>query len=146
MRYILFIIQKNDLKIFITITIKMSKGFVLLFNKKETESGYPYINLYNLIQVEVDIEEWDDDPYIVLSRSPLEISIGSWEETKDYQGRIQYKINRLNLTGKFLHIDSDGLYEIFDADTQKFIPLIDNQEKITHNLGEFLSSLFLHFP
>ena len=124
----------------------MPKGFVLLFNRKETESGYPYINVYNLIEVEIDLEEWDDDPYIVLSRSQEQISIGSWEEVNDYQSKIQKKIDKLDLKGKYLHVDEDGLYEIYDADNKKLVPMIDNQEKISHNMGEFLSSIFLCLP
>lgn len=122
----------------------MTKGLVLLFNRKESEHGYPYINIYNLIEVEFDKEEWDEDPYIVLSRSHKEIAIGSWEESNNYRSRVETKLD--NLKGKYLHVDDDGLFEIYDADEKKTIQIIENQEKITHNLGEFLASLFLHLP
>jgi len=124
----------------------MTEGYVLLFNRKESEHGYPYINVYNLICVEVDKEEWDEDPYIVLSRSNYEVSIGSWEEDNDYQSRVTKKINKSALKGKYLKIDKDGYYLIYNADTNETTLMAENQEKITHNLGEFLCNLFLNIP
>jgi len=124
----------------------MTKGFVLIFNKKETENGYPYINVYNLVDVEIDKEEWDDDPYIVLSRSYYEVPIGSWEEDCEYQRQVGMKIDRMELKGKFLHKNEEGLFEIYDADKKEFIALENNQDVIEHNFTELLCSQFVKFP
>lgn len=124
----------------------MPKGLVLLFNRKETDKGYPYINIYNLVDVEIDKEEWDNDPYIVLTRSYIEVPIGSWEESRDYQYKIGLKIEKMNLKGKYLQRDNEDLFEIYDADTKEIIELKDNQETIEHNFTELLCSQFVLFP
>ncbi len=124
----------------------MTEGFVLIFNRKESEYGYPYTNHYNLIEVEIDKEEWDEDPYIVLSKSHKEITIGSWEEPNDYQKKIGVKIEKLDLKGKYLCKDKEDMFVIYDADKKTFQSMIDWQEKIEHNFAELMCSLFVLFP
>lgn len=124
----------------------MHEGFVLIFNRKESEKGYPYINVYNLIEVEIDKEEWDEDPYIVLSKSHKEISIGSWEENNDYQEKIAAKIEKMDLKGKYICKDRNEMFMIYDADNKTYLPMLDCQEKIEHNFAELLCSLYVLFP
>jgi len=124
----------------------MTNGFVLLFNRKETEYGYPYTNIYYLVEVEIDKEEWDNDPYIILRPSNKEICIGSWEEQNDYRSRVELKVERMEIKGKYLHVDKEGNWEIYDADEKKFIQLPNEQEIIEHNFHEMLVSKFILFP
>ena len=120
-------------------------GLVLIFNRNETEYGYPYVNVYNLVEVELDVEEMaNNDVYIVLRRSTREVVIGSWEEDNDYYSRIGRKLT--NLKGKYLCRNKNELYEIYDADKNEYISMEDYQEEIKHNFMSLLCNHFVLFP
>jgi len=120
-------------------------GLVLIFNRNETEYGYPYVNVYNLVEVELDVEEMaNNDLYIVLRRTTREVVIGSWEEENDYHSRIGRKLT--NLKGKYLCRNKNELYEIYDADKNEYISLEDYQEVVEHNFMSLLCNHFVLFP
>jgi len=120
-------------------------GLVLIFNRNETEYGYPYVNVYNLVEVELDVEEMsNNDLYIVLRRTKKEVVIGSWEEDNDYDSRIGRKLT--NLKGKYLCRNKNELYEIYDADKNEYISLEDYQEVVEHNFMSLLCNHFVLFP
>lgn len=123
------------------------KGLVLLFQKRETsEQGYPYTNFYNLIEVEVDKEDWSEDPYYILRRSNIQVPIGSWEENNDYDARVTRKVERMKLKGYYLFSDEMETYHIYDAEANKLTSLGDHQENVEHCLMQMLSSEFLLRP
>lgn len=122
------------------------KGFALIFNRRETFSGYPYINIYNLIEVEEDKEEWSTDLYYVLKRSTIEIPIGSWEECDDYEHKVDKKIKKLDLKGKYLQSNEVENYYIYNAETKESFELSDYQEYFENALKEFVCSEFILRP
>ncbi len=123
----------------------MKNGYILTFNRKETEYGYPYTKIYNLVEVILDYYENSDFELIcqhTIMISDFEIKIHSSEEYYDFNDIVDKQLTNINKTILYYNVDNGfGLYNTTNGELE-FIKE-KYQSIIKNDLFELLSTNFL---
>ncbi len=123
----------------------MKNGYVLTYNRKETEFGYPYNKVYNLVEVILDYYEDMDFKLIcqhTIMISDFEIKIHSSEEYYNFNDIVNKQL--INIKKIILYYDSDNGFGLYNTENGKLEFIKEQyQSTIKNELFELLSTNFL---
>ncbi len=123
----------------------MKEGLILTFNRKESEYGYPYTKIYNLVEVIIDdFQDYnlEKEYHYTLSTTTNEVKIHSSEEYYDFNDIVIPQIDKLDKL--ILYYSNDYGFVLYSILEKRIILIHERYQKFIKNeLFELLSDKFL---